>query len=67
MSNKQKIDEYGKLLPDSKIENSSFFNLLIKNNNEDIDNWLLNNGKLKPYCTVRFISDNTISINNEVM
>ena len=29
MSNKQKIDEYGKLLPDSKIENSSFFNLLI--------------------------------------
>lgn len=52
MNNNRKIDEEGKLLVST--ENSKFFNLLIKNDTNSIDDWLMKNGHLKAYCPVRF-------------
>ena len=54
MQDKRKIDEEGKLLSKEYLDNSKFFILLSKNNDKDIDEWLLNNGKKKPYCPIRF-------------
>lgn len=37
-----------------KYTNSSFFNLLIKNNKNDINNFIIENGKRKPVCPICF-------------
>ena len=58
MDNNRKIDEEGKLLVG--IENSKFFNLLLQNDYDTINDWLLKNWHLKAYCPIRLLSDNAI-------
>ena len=56
MKDKRKIDEEGKLLSSDYLENSKFFTLLTKNNDKELDEWLISNGKRKAYCPIRFKS-----------
>lgn len=58
MPEKKKINEYGNLLPDFSLENSKFFKLLTTNDMKSIEDWLINNGTIKPYCPIRFLSNN---------
>ena len=58
MATNNKIDENGLLKPNYSVDKSSFFKLLLKNDNRSIEEWLIQKGQLKPYCPIRFISKN---------
>ena len=55
MKQERKIDSDGKLLDDKFLNNSDFFELLKTGKEKDIDEWLMNKGKSKPYCPIRII------------
>ena len=57
MATERKIDENGNLLLNFSPEKSNFFKLLVIDDARAIEDWLVNNGHVKPHCPIRFISD----------
>lgn len=55
MKEERKIDSDGKLTDPEYLNKSKFFELLEDNNEEKISEWLIEKGKSKPYCPIRFI------------
>ena len=55
MKQERKIDTEGHLLDPKNLNKSEFFKLLEKNKEKDISNWLIDKGKIKPYCPMQFI------------
>ena len=57
MAIEKKIDENGNLLPNFSPDHSKFFKLLRSNDTKALEDWLIQNGQIKPYCPIRFINN----------
>ena len=57
MNSINRINEDGKLVEGSIIDNSKFFDILVLNDKKEIEDWLISNGHIKPYCPIRFINN----------
>lgn len=55
MKEERKIDSDGKLLDPKFLNKSKFFELLESNDEKKIEEWLIDKGRVKPYCPIRFI------------
>lgn len=52
----RKIDQNGRLMPGVSVEKSKFFKILEENDPREIEDWLIRNGRMKPFCPFRFIN-----------
>lgn len=55
MKEERKIDSNGKLTDPKYLNKSKFFELLEEVDQKKVDEWLIEKGKVKPYCPIRFI------------
>lgn len=55
MKEERKIDSDGKLTDPKYLNKSKFFGVLEEGDEKKIDEWLMDKGKIKPYCPIRFI------------
>jgi hypothetical protein len=55
MKEERKIDSDGKLLDPKFLNKSKFFELLESNDEKKIEEWLIDKGRVKPYCPFRYI------------